>query len=274
MWLNLLALLMLVIITFFQSLQGLFAALILFVLSVISSAVAFGFYENLYTGLLAKWLPAEGEAVALMAIFLVTLLILRLVTDFGIKGNVPMPPKVDRIGGGLLGFFTAMVMTGMAMTSVQMLPFDRQILGFSRYQTVNGKMMTSGLTLGPDSFATGLARVILDGSLCGKSAEAGTFQENHPDLLAEFDARRSAGPLDKGVMDDSISVERMWWPDRLGDANAPSGTKFLAVRANAAGASAFTPAQIRLVVRRGGVFSSSCRSVPAMRSQRRPKSTP
>lgn len=252
MWLNLLSLLMLVLITFFLSLQGMFSALILFVLSVVSSVVAFGFYENLYSGLLIQWLPGEGEAVSLMAIFLLTLLVLRLIVDLGMKGNVLLPAKADRVGGAVMGFFAGMVMTGMAMTAVQLLPFDHEILGFARYTSgASGRLTTNGLFLGPDSFASGLAGLILDGSLSGKDPDS-SFEANHPDFLGQIDARRSAGPMVKGVKDASVSVERMWWPERLGANSPDSGMKYLAVRVKPSGAEAFTPAQFRLVARNAG----------------------
>ena len=256
MWLNLLVLLMLVLITFFQSLQGLFAAMILLVLSVISSVVAFGFYEDLYKGLIAQWLPAEGQAVSLMVLFLVTLLVLRVVLDTAIKGNVLLPQRANRIGGGILGFFAAMVMTGTAVTAIQMLPFDREVLGFARHEAVNGRLLTHGVWFGADRFAVGLAGTILDGSLTGKTPRSGTFEDIHPDLLADVDARRSAGvPSVSKPNAVSLSVEQAWSADKVMSAdgktpiNPESGRKFLAVRANLGGdlPQAFTPLQMRMV---------------------------
>jgi hypothetical protein len=256
MWLNLLVLLMLVLITFFQSLQGLFAAMILLVLSVISSVVAFGFYEDLHKGLIAQWLPGEGQAVSLMVLFLVTLLVLRVVLDTAIKGNVLLPQRANRIGGGILGFFAAMVMTGTAVTAIQMLPFDQEVLGFSRAQVVGGRLVTRGVWFGADRFAVGLAGTILDGSLTAKTPRSGTFEDIHPDLLADVDARRSAGvPAPQKPNAVSLSVEQVWSPEKVmgSDGKTPinpeSGRKFLAVRVNLGGdlPPAFTPQQMRMV---------------------------
>ncbi len=256
MWMNLLVLLMLVLITFFQSLQGLFAAMILLVLSIVSSVLAFSFYEDLYKGLVAQWLPGEGEAVSLMLLFLGTLILLRLGADFGIKGNVQIPEKADRIGGGILGFLAAMVMTGMTMTAVQMLPFDQQVLGFSRYEMANGRLSTKGIWFRADSFAVGLAGTILDGSLTGKTPRQGTFEDVHPDLFTDLDARRSAGvPGASKPGDVTLSIEQVWTPERVvapdgkSQISPEAGTKFLAVRIKPAGGvpSAMTPLQIRLV---------------------------
>ncbi len=259
MWLNLLILLMLVLITFFQSLQGLFAALLLFVLSVVSSVVAFAFYEDLYNGLLADWLPGEGPAVALMAIFLLTLAVLRVGADLGIKGGVLIPHKIDRIGGGVLGFLVAMVMTGTAVTAIQMLPADQQVLGFQRHQMTNGRLTTAGVWFSSDRFAVGLADVILNGSLSGKEPRTGTFEEVHPDLLAELDARRSAGvPYAAKPGAIGLTIEQVWTPDAVvaGDGKTPlnpdPGNKFLALRVKQTGgvSKVFTPLQMRMVATR------------------------
>lgn len=256
MWLNLLVLLMLVLITFFLSMQGLFSAMIVLVVSVISAVVAFGFYENLYTGLLAQWLPAEGQAVSLMALFLVSLLVLRVVLDTAIKGNVQLPHRVNQIGGAAFGFFAAMVMTGTSVTAIQMLPFDREVLGFARHEMAGERLATSSVWFSPDRFAVGLAGTILDGSLSGKAPRTGQFQDVHPDLLAAVDARRSAGvPAIKRANAVSLSVEQAWLPDRvmMSDGRTPvtpgSGKKFVAVQANLGGdlPKAFTPLQMRMV---------------------------
>jgi hypothetical protein len=257
MWLNLLVLLMLMLITFFQSLQGLFGALLLLVLSVISAVVAFGFYEDLYKGLLAQALPGEGQAVALMVLFLVTLLVLRLIADFGIKGVVTFPQKLDRLGGAVLGFFVAMVMTGTTVTAIQMLPTDQQVLGFQRYQvTGNNKLTTQGVWFGVDRFAVSLAGTILDGSLAHRNPREGIFEDLHPDLLADLDARRSAGvPYPSAPGSVSLKIQHVWSPDRVLAAdgktqlNPEAGGKFLAVQAAISGGlpPAFTPVQMRLV---------------------------
>ncbi len=268
MWLNLLVLLMLVLITFFQGLQGLFSATILLVLSVISMVVAFGFYEDLYSGLLAQWLPGAGEAVSLMLLFLGTLIVLRLIVDLGIKGNVKIPRNLDRIGGGAVAFFAAMVLTGVAMTAVQMLPAERHVLGFARFNEVNGSVVEKGLWFGPDRFAVGLSRVILDGGFSAKASREGKFQEVHPDLLAELDARRSAGvprPVKPGEL--SLKVDQVWFPDQIRPADGkelipPRSGRFVGVRVDQSGPlpKAFTPQQMRLVVTRG----SSVEAHPAV----------
>jgi hypothetical protein len=256
MWLNLLVLLMLVLITFFQSLQGLFAAMILLVLSVIGSVVAFGFYEDLHKGLIAQWLPAEGQAVSLMVLFLVTLLVLRIVLDTAIKGNVLLPHRVNQIGGGVLGFFAAMVMTGTALTAIQMLPFDQKVLGFARHEMAGTRLATNGVWFGVDRFAVGLAGTILNGSLSAKTPRSGTFEDVHPDLLADLDARRSAGvPAGSKPNAVSLAIEQVWAPDKVMAAdgktpiNPESAKKFLAVRATLGGElpMAFTPLQMRMV---------------------------
>jgi hypothetical protein len=191
-----------------------------------------------------------------MVLFLVTLLVLRVVLDTTIKGNLLLPHRVNQIGGAILGFFAAMVMTGTAVTAVQMLPFDQQVLGFARHEMAGTRLAANGVWFGADRFAVGLAGTILDGSMSGKAPRSGTFQDVHPDLLADLDARRSAGvPAIKKPNAVSLSIEQVWSPDRVMAAdgktpvNPESGKKFLAVRANLGGElpMACTPLQMRMV---------------------------
>ena len=137
MWFSLFAVVLILAITFYQGLQGLFSALITCVLTILSAALAFGLYEDLYYWQLIQYQPAHGRGIALMAIFVLSLLALRTVFDLIVKGNLQLPTYVDRGGGGVLGFVTAMLIVGMLSISIQMLPFAPSFLGFARYSLVD-----------------------------------------------------------------------------------------------------------------------------------------
>jgi len=258
MWLNLLALVMLILVTFFQSLQGLFIGMVLFVMSVVCAVLAFGFYEDLYTQFLASRMPEHGEAVALMAIFIIAMIASRLFVDLVIRETIVFPRRIDRIGGAVFGFLAGLILVGVAMTGIQMLPFGHKILGFSRYRSVNGRLVRGGLLLGVDSFAVSLSELILDGSMSAKPHGEGKFREVHPDLLAEIDLKRTAGPYPQrqSVPEGSISVTHVWEPPRIVAADGKTqvtpqaGRKFLGVRLSVSGEALkgnFAPAQVRLV---------------------------
>jgi len=204
MWFSLFVVVLVLTITFFQGLQGLFTALINFLLAVLAAALAFGFYESLYFSYLIAYQPEQGRAIALMAIFIVTLLVMRTIFDLTIKQNVHFPVYVDRAGGGVFGLLTALIIVGMLAISVQLLPFGRSFLGFSRYvpydeteqpvQPPDDKPMSDylarldysqvklrrqNLWLKPDAFTLALVSHLSDYALQGRAR----WSEVYPDLL-------------------------------------------------------------------------------------------
>jgi hypothetical protein len=135
MWLSLFSLLLILAITFYQGLQGLFSAVISCILTVLAAALAFGLYEDAYYAFLsdASRLPDQGRAIALVTIFVVAGVALRFLYDSLFTGNMQFPVYVDRAGGGLFGLITALVVVGMMTTGLQMLPFGQAVLGFERF---------------------------------------------------------------------------------------------------------------------------------------------
>lgn len=133
MWFSLFVVVLILAITFYQGLLGAFTATINFFLTVLAAALAFGLYESVYFEFLLDRQPDDGRGIALMAIFIVSLLVMRVIVDLLIKDNMHFPVHVDRAVGGVFGFFTAMIIIGMLTVGIQMLPFPHQWLGFSRY---------------------------------------------------------------------------------------------------------------------------------------------
>lgn len=153
MWFSLFATILILTVTFYQGLQGVFSALINCVLTILAAVLAFGFYEDLYQMQLATYQPDHGRAIALIGIFVVTLLILRTAVDQLIKGNLHFPIYLDRAGGGVIGIITAMVIIGMLAIGFQMLPFGSSFLGFSRFslydRTSNKEVLNAVKVGGP-----------------------------------------------------------------------------------------------------------------------------
>ncbi|MBI4578676.1 MAG: CvpA family protein [Planctomycetes bacterium] len=238
MWFSLFAVVLILAITFYQGLLGLFSSVINCILTIVAAALAFGLYENVYFDYLIDRQPEEGQAIALMAIFIVSLLVLRVIFDLVIKDNVHFPLYVDRVGGGVFGFVTAMIIIGTLSVAVQMLPFSFRWLGFSRYAMFDAtsgapleltpkdekhdaedalaevdirtvKFVRQGLWLSPDAFAVGLASHLSDNALAGTSSLA----KARPALLDDiYWARFNAVGQKTGVARaaDAISVETCW----------------------------------------------------------------
>ena len=120
-------------IAFYQVIQGLFSALIMTILTVLCAAVAMGYYEPLASAVLYTRQAETADAVALIALFVLPLLGLRMLVDRLIPGNVVFGRWADRIGGGVLGIFSGLIITGVLMVALQMLPFGASVLGYTPF---------------------------------------------------------------------------------------------------------------------------------------------
>ena len=109
-------------VAFYQVIQGLFSSLIMTILAILCALLAFSSYEPMAAAILYTRQAATADAIALVALFILPLLGLRILTDKLISGNVVFGPWADRIGGGALGLVTGMIMIGVFMVAFQMLP--------------------------------------------------------------------------------------------------------------------------------------------------------
>lgn len=238
MWFSLFAVVLILAVTFYQGLLGLFSASINFFLTVLAAALAFGLYEDVYFSYLIDRQPDDGRGIALMAIFLISLLVMRVVIDLIIKDNMHFPMYVDRAGGGIFGFLTAMIIIGTLAAGIQMLPFPYQWLGYSRYAMFNddtgeavsltpkedrekeedvlakldlGKVnfVRKNLWLNPDGFAVALVSHLSDNALAGRSS----YARMNPDLLGDLYWTRFTQVGQKTTLArkaDAIKVEACW----------------------------------------------------------------
>ncbi len=134
MLLNIIASVAVLGITFYQVVQGMFSAMVMAILTILSAAVAFNFYEPL-AELLGSRLGAYTHAVTLLAMFVIPLYVLREIFDRSIKGNVVLGVWADRVGGGLFGLLTGLILVGMLMIVLQLLPFKGSMLGYEPYDS-------------------------------------------------------------------------------------------------------------------------------------------
>ena len=208
MWFSLFGLVLILCIAFFQGLQGLFSAVIMTTLTILCAALAMGTFENLYFGFLIDRMPQHGEAVAMMSIFVLSLLVLRTLFDNLVKGNMVFPVWVDRIAGGALGLVTGLIIVGMLQLTFQLLPFDETFLGFNRFppQTKTRNKVVddekelkrikpedlvwqrASLLWSPDEFVVGVVERLSGGALSGRTR----FEGVHPDFTAEVQNSRCA----------------------------------------------------------------------------------
>ena len=95
------------VIAFFHYTQGFWSATLSAVCAVFAAALAVGYHENVVNTLLKGKMADQANAIAIVAVFALTYLILRIIFDKAIPGNLRLPVIVDKIGAGIMGFFAA-----------------------------------------------------------------------------------------------------------------------------------------------------------------------
>jgi uncharacterized membrane protein required for colicin V production len=214
-WLNLIAIALILSITFFQALQGMYAAVTLALCTLVAATLAFAL-QGTVAALLAPHLPELAQAIALGAVFLLVLLPLKLIADqFLVRSRIGFPMLVDRIGGACFGLFASMLMVGMVAICVQLLPVSAKFLGFQRCSVIQQeagryRLQTSNLWLNPDGFTVGVVSFLSRGSLAGSPA----FGAQHPDYLEELYWRRAGIPMGSrryvGGAEGGLKVIKAW----------------------------------------------------------------
>jgi hypothetical protein len=192
MLVNILALVAILLITGYYATQGLFSAALSLVTAVFASLLAMGLFEPL-SGIIGSYKPAHARGVTFLLLFLFALSLCRLAADYLIPKAIRLNKTVDSVGGGLAGFFAAMVIVGTSIIGFEMLPIRTAIfgekLGFDRYA---GGMVASepgvaaapaNIWLMPDRFTLAIWHGASGRSLGGSADRS--FSDIHPDLTVE-----------------------------------------------------------------------------------------
>jgi hypothetical protein len=133
MILSVICILLVLVVAFFHYLQGFLSATVSAILTAISVLVAFTLYEPLVTALSPGKFADTAHGMMLVALFAITYLILRILFDKLIPGNVRVPAIVDKVGGGVMGFVVGCLAVGLLAVAAQSLPFGPSIGGYARY---------------------------------------------------------------------------------------------------------------------------------------------
>ena len=199
------------LVAFFHYIQGLFNATISAVLIAFAAVIAFNYYEPLAQLLIGK-LPDYSASLCLVVLFAASYVILRLIFDRVVPGNVRYPVLMDRIGAGVVGFVAGLIATGVVAVAAQALPFGPTIGLYGRYAVADksGSYFANGqaqdvkmldvvsadyfdhaqetpLIFQQDDLVVGMIRHLSDnGSLAGNQPMAVI----HPDYLTELFGQR------------------------------------------------------------------------------------
>jgi len=217
----------------YQATQGLFSAIVMAILTTLCAAFAFNYYEPLARTYLYSRQPAYADGIALVALLFGSLLVLRVLFDWRLRANVITSAWTDRIGGGLVGLYTGMILTGVLMLAIQMFPFGPSVLTYRPYdESLHRDQRLAPFY--PDQFTLGWMDILSGAALSGERDLGGS----HDDLILELACARNqieetyvdgdgqkhqahVGRLDAAP--DSLAVEGVFvppdpaWADGVGD---------------------------------------------------------
>jgi len=128
---------LLLVVAFFHYLQGFFSATISVILVAVSVLLAFSFYEPLLDMIKPGKMADSGHGMVLLALFAIIYLILRIIFDGVVKGNVRVPATLDKVGAGIMGLIAGVLAVGTVAVAAQMLPFGPSIAGYTRYRILD-----------------------------------------------------------------------------------------------------------------------------------------
>ena len=120
MIINVVVILFIAIAAYWFSNQGMFAALLHLLVSLVAGALAFAVWEPLATGLLLNQMPEYAWGVGLLAPFAVLLVLLRLATDKVVPGNVRYENLTSVVGGGIFGAISGTLTIGILIIALPM----------------------------------------------------------------------------------------------------------------------------------------------------------
>ncbi|BAM03624.1 CvpA family protein [Phycisphaera mikurensis] len=130
MILNILVLVLVLAMAIFWSTQGLFSAFIHLVATVVAGAIAFAVWEPVTLGLLLDPLTSWAWATGLLLPFALALIVLRILSNKVIGGNLKLPSLADQGLAGLVGAVSGVLTAGVCLLGVSFLPLGPALLGY------------------------------------------------------------------------------------------------------------------------------------------------
>lgn len=181
---NLIVLAFVLGLAFMWSTQGLFSALLHLAMTILAGTLAFAFWEPLVVGLLLDRMPEYAWGVGLLSLFGVILIVLRVIADRVVPGNLDQPYLANMIGGGVLGAISGVLTAGIVIISLQFiagLP-----MGYQPYKVVsNGQVeRDQSLWIPADRIAASWFTALSSGSLSPGFSSI-SLATHHPNLAEE-----------------------------------------------------------------------------------------
>ena len=110
-------------IAYFHYAQGFFSAFFSTIIAILAAAVAVSYHEPLAMALLGGKMADYANSITLVAIFAGVYIILRVLIDKAVPGNIRLPVAVDRVGGAALGVVAGLFAGGIFALAGAAMPF-------------------------------------------------------------------------------------------------------------------------------------------------------
>ena len=207
-------LLLVAVIAYFYFVQGFLTATLSAVAAALGAVLSLSYYEPLTVALFQSKFVDLGNAISLLLIYAASFIVLRLLFDKLVPGNVRLQSTVDKAGGAVMGVIIGIFTMGIMAIATQSMPFGPSIMGQARYKTGPDREVTvpgqgvqaadeqvtdemigekfdlpdrQTLLLPVDDWVVGFVSMLSDGgSLAGNQP----LTSVHPALLDEFFGQR------------------------------------------------------------------------------------
>lgn len=143
---SLIVLLMIGVIAFFHYVQGLFSATLSAILTIIAAVFAVSYHEQVVALIMKGNLADSAHAIVLVSLFAMIYIVLRLIFDRSIQGNVRYPLIVDKVGAGVMGLIAGVFATGVFAMAAQLLPFGAKIAQYARFEVADRDVRVPAVT--------------------------------------------------------------------------------------------------------------------------------
>lgn len=212
-------------ITYFHFVQGGLSSAISAFSAVIAALLAMGYYESIVVSFEPGKMADYAPGMVLIALYGLSYIIIRVLMDTLIAGNIRLPLWVDRGAAIGFGLVAAMCATGVFAYGAQLMPFGPSLVDYTMYPLrdrgplqvgrvdlgqsynqdqdldVTGELtndelnptasVRSGLLVPTDQFIVGLTKIASDGAY--QNTSGNSFSYVHPDPLLQAFANR-VGP--------------------------------------------------------------------------------
>src|SRR5438270_145266 len=119
--LSFLVLVMIFLIAGYLATQGMLSSLLTLATAIFSSILAMALMESMQ-GLIGKYQPSYARGTTFLVLFFLIFSFTRVAADMAVPKNVKLSRLVNRLAGGVVGFFTALVVVGTLLLGIEMLP--------------------------------------------------------------------------------------------------------------------------------------------------------